>query len=661
VTIRLGVHLLASQRGYRTVAASPELTPRELAALEPLVFGQTSDAGFLASLDHDPAVFLRMLPGEAGPGRFAITRLFAGHPDEAGRATLELRTLLMARGDYERLVRSSLDRILAHEDLWSRSHFDSGRALSLPEPPVRSRPPVGRNELLMMDAWVRTLDRPGSTAVLADGPEARRLVLSFLRVLSSEDLGKCRWGLRLLSLAVETHVATAPPSLDRGSRELIPIDLRARPANEGIAYLLEQQGVMETLPSSASLVGPRTGDGHSAPARADAPAPMRTARDQAHAVEAMRTGASRRRIDPRLLGAAAAVIAILILASLVYFLAPSRIGVSTSPPPPGPVPAPAPMPAPSPAAAPAPAPSPDAGTAQVPGALQPGGRSTTPSSDPAPATTPSAAPGSSAHSEPPPVVDDLDAPSAPPRTEPRPSQPALPGPSAPDSPPTRPPAPDDATAPASVAARIVDEERAAQEAMKAIVARTRTLQAALHGPKPEQPWNEPFDKWSSAHCEAVIEAMESFDSAINLLPVVFNSSRVATLAVPRGGVLPWPDCDSLVADLPLLAGALASLPLMGGEEFRNAITTRDRAAEALHRSKCPGERVARLRSAYQALTVNLRPLVGSLPRMDGGGTLSGTTTRLRLALDRMRERCAPSLDPALLAELDRLRQSGDSR
>ncbi len=661
--MRFGSHLLASERGYRTVASSPEITPRERAALEPLVFGQSADAAFLASLERDPAGFVRMLPADAGAQpRVALTRVFAGRPDEAGRATLELRSLLTSLDDYERLARCNLERVLGEESLWRREHFDSGRTIACPDPAPPHRAAVGRNELLMMDAWLRTLERPSSAAVLADGAEARRVLFSFLRVLSREDLARCRWGVRLLSLAVGAQIATAPPTLERASHELIPIDLRARPAHPAISFLLESQGMMERLPPSERLRQGLIG-------AADAPRPSVAELGASGGTSATlgRAGearSARRSITPAL--AVTLVGALAVITAVAVIVISRARGPSSTPVPPPPAPPPAPVHESTTALAPD-------GSAEKPvGSSPPPGRSSAPSNESTPSAERASRPPAGAATAPPetPPPD----PSAKPPPEPS-AEPGIPPPNPGMEPSAEPPSP---TAPspepsprdepddAAILDAIGREERAAAEAFTDLVARTRELQGALEGPDEDRGWGDGPSRWSAPHCDAVAKAVERLDEALNLLPAIFGAEWIARVARPPADAPAFADCAELRGSLPRLAGAAASLRDMAREEFRNALVTRDRAAEAVRRSDCRDERLARAVDEHRALGERLRTLTRSAVRNDRAA-ISGTAARLRASLERQAGACGRELAPELRAAcsviLDGLGsvQSGDSR
>jgi len=690
---RMGVHLLASSRGYRTIAASAEVTAAEKSALEALVFGQSSDAGYLASLESEPAAFVRMLPAEGGaagasgavaivPARIALTRVFAGRLDDAGRATLELRTLLLEPPDYERLVRSALAHAIRDDRLWDRRRFESGRTIDAAEALAHgagsgasastrgegaSTHGVGRDELLMMDAWLRVLESPQSTAVLADGAEARRAILSFLGVLSSADLARCRWGLRLLSLATEPHLATAPPTLDRGRRTVMPIDLRAEPAFESVRFLLRGAGSMDRLPFSEIL---RTGAARShgdprSHGATDAPARVRLAHgsDPGRAPFAARSRWTA--LLPMLvaIGLLALAVAIVAIVGISFW--------SSVPGAPEPVSGHDGLERPSrPSFDRTPRPRNDAAVEPPNRPGQPQATGQPKSSATGPAARPSSPPESDSGATAPKPVPVAPANTAPANTAPVNTTPAntapAPGASPQDAPSTPPPSPtpaapgesnptpggEQAPPTQTLTERIAEEREAARRAVDTLVERTHELQAALDGPSPDQRWGDPFDRWSAEHCQRVIAAFGEFDSALRLLPIVWNSEELVKITDARRAE-DWSNCELFAKRVPLVAGGLECLTMIAEEPFRNAIVTRANALAALQRSRCQRTEIdaadARTRDLFKAL----RPFIGMGRRPDAA-TISGMSSRLRASISLGRDRCGDTLDPAEVRHIDEL-------
>ena len=87
-------HVFGSHEGYTTRAKSPGVNQDEEVELTRFGFSQTSDAECLRALHSHPTAYGRTLPGRSAP-RFAITRVFPGPLDVAGRVTLEFRSILL--------------------------------------------------------------------------------------------------------------------------------------------------------------------------------------------------------------------------------------------------------------------------------------------------------------------------------------------------------------------------------------------------------------------------------------------------------------------------------------------------------------------------------------------------------------------------------------
>lgn len=223
--IRVGTHCFGSREGYRTIARSADVTDAEDAELRGFGFGQSSDRGFLEGLEREPSAFGRPLAG----GRLAITRIFAGDPDEAGRATLELRTILVCVPDIAPLMRAGLGAVLQLPGLWDRGPFRKGslREIVMPE---EAPPTIGSDRAAaraIFEAWSEAVlpERHRSGEELALRPsEQRGLVVvepetagsAAIAALASQlmptDLAKLRWGLRLLSTSGPVDVCTLAPS-----------------------------------------------------------------------------------------------------------------------------------------------------------------------------------------------------------------------------------------------------------------------------------------------------------------------------------------------------------------------------------------------------------------------------------------------------------------
>ena len=96
------------------MAYSEGLIESDCRKLEVFGFGQTSDRGYLTSLSSVPAYISRPLDSN----RRAITRVFPGQPDDAGRNTLLLVSVILSNSEWIRTLRGDVLPLLNNPDLW---------------------------------------------------------------------------------------------------------------------------------------------------------------------------------------------------------------------------------------------------------------------------------------------------------------------------------------------------------------------------------------------------------------------------------------------------------------------------------------------------------------------------------------------------------------
>lgn len=240
-TIRVGTHCFGSREGYRTLARSADVTDAEDAELGGFGFGQSADPAFLESLEREPSAFGRPLAG----GRLAITRIFQGDPDEAGRATLELRTILVAPPDIAALAKAGLGGILQLPGLWKREAFRRGqlREILVPEPIAMADPADAAAAETLFDAWASAVlsGKPlAGSGLSLRNPEDRPVIVAepatigsaaitmLASQLSTADLARLRWGVRLVSTAGPVDLCTlAAAGRPGGRREVRRVRLEA--------------------------------------------------------------------------------------------------------------------------------------------------------------------------------------------------------------------------------------------------------------------------------------------------------------------------------------------------------------------------------------------------------------------------------------------------
>jgi len=656
--MRCGFHLLGSRGGYRTLAASADVTAEECAALEALVFGQSGDAAYLKSLTREPAAFMRPLAS----GRVAITRLFEGVRDDVGRATLELRTILLDGPDYARLARADLERTLSADALWARARFDDARSTELSPPPAAPPQGLGRAELMLLDGWLRALDHGRATAILTDAPAARRALVTLLRALAPSDLVRCRWGVRLLSLASGVELATVMPLADRGGREILAVDPRGEPTGEAIRFLARHPEAISTLPRSEQLRGAsesgssgadaarRTGRGGRI--RGDHRDPQISDGDRAERALPWRRTIATTPIVIGLFGILALVVLGMTLMRFGGFGTWSATQGAPDATKAAPVPAPGPTsiaPAPAPTTTPA---HESMATAPVPAPAQ----TTSSPTAPAPTTESTPAPGpiTAPPSSPPPSVDPPADPSRPDDGATPASRPPADATPADSAPPEVAPTPVDPVK--ALIDRLHDERSAAESVFRELESSQRELLAALTGPNEKSEWTDPSTQWSREHCAAVGTALERFDAVLNRQPLLwFEASLRPILAVPAQNPHRFRTAADFTQALPALIAAITSLDYLGSEEGRNAFVTRQRAMDALNRANCTGSVLADARRRNDALVKILRPSI----RPDPGGrpnveVVGGARKRLERTIETGLSDYAAELDPALVKSIREL-------
>lgn len=113
--VKLSRHVFGSNQGYRTLAASDDLTPDELAELESFVFGQTNDAEYLMSLANNPAYWSRQLSS----GRRAVTRVFLGPKDDQGRQSLCFVSAIVFAAEWISALNGEDAALIGVDKIWT--------------------------------------------------------------------------------------------------------------------------------------------------------------------------------------------------------------------------------------------------------------------------------------------------------------------------------------------------------------------------------------------------------------------------------------------------------------------------------------------------------------------------------------------------------------
>lgn len=218
MSVPADTHLFGSRRGYQALAKSAGVSKAEDNALSEFGFGQSSDPAFLKGLATEPTAFGRRLPS----GRIAITRVLAGPLDEAGRPTLERRTLLFSEHDYHK-VRTDLPALVSNGGLWSASEFQSGRRLSVQASELGPLSPTVA-EWRLLDAWISAKARPPHGVIAGSESASTVSVLRLAGCLADSDALTYSWGVRLLGpIAWVDAMTLSPHGSNDGRRPLFGV------------------------------------------------------------------------------------------------------------------------------------------------------------------------------------------------------------------------------------------------------------------------------------------------------------------------------------------------------------------------------------------------------------------------------------------------------
>lgn len=201
-------HLFGSTDGYRTLARSPGVTDAEDVALAALGFGSPRTEEEFALLQRELCVAGRALPG----GRYAITRVFVGAPDVAGRRTIERRTLILEMREWESLAGSDLCATLRDERNWTREAFADGEALHVrwhDTEDLMSTP--GEAERRVFDALLQGRTRH-RCAVFPNSEPWTTAILRLPNLLPRHEATSLGWGVGLWSVPTGVALATLRPN-----------------------------------------------------------------------------------------------------------------------------------------------------------------------------------------------------------------------------------------------------------------------------------------------------------------------------------------------------------------------------------------------------------------------------------------------------------------
>ena len=207
-------HLFGSTDGYRTLARAPGVSDAEDAALAALGFGSPRTSEEFESLAASPCMAGRLLPS----GRYAITRLFVGQSDVAGRQTVERRTLVLSNETWMHLAGCDLWATLLDERNWTRDAFANGTPISVHAATSDDLlPRAGEIDQRAFDALL-SAHEVGRCAALPMEARFNQAILRLPALLPPEQSMALGWGIGLWSVPTGVWLATLrTPSNGRSS------------------------------------------------------------------------------------------------------------------------------------------------------------------------------------------------------------------------------------------------------------------------------------------------------------------------------------------------------------------------------------------------------------------------------------------------------------
>ena len=210
--IQVSTHLFGSTDGYQTLSQSADVTESEERALSIFGFGSPQTKQEIDQLVRHPSVAGRLLPS----GRFAITRLFPGEPDVAGRDTVERRSILFTAHDWTHVLRCDIESLLQDAHVFDRQAFTSASRHSVHVNDSQDLLPcAGDLERRLYDILLSTPPQ-NSCSLVADEQANRRGLLQLLKLLPNKEASQLSWGLGLFAATPGVRIATASNSAATG-------------------------------------------------------------------------------------------------------------------------------------------------------------------------------------------------------------------------------------------------------------------------------------------------------------------------------------------------------------------------------------------------------------------------------------------------------------
>ncbi len=196
--MRFDTHLVGSASGYGELAASRGCTAEEREAMCRIDIGQPG-GGRGERLEREVVVLCRTLES----GRVALTRCVGGPADDAGRRTIQFRTLLMSSQAWTLHMRHALRVVLPADEIWANPAFELGQTLTVPG--LNLPPTPATQQAWILGEFMVSRPRP----VLLHASEASEAaVLTLLSAASDADAARLSWGLGLGRAVKTLDVAT---------------------------------------------------------------------------------------------------------------------------------------------------------------------------------------------------------------------------------------------------------------------------------------------------------------------------------------------------------------------------------------------------------------------------------------------------------------------
>lgn len=255
MSISADTHLFGSKQGYQTLAKTPGVAQSESDELSTFGFGQTGSSSYLDHLIADPSAYGRQLQS----GRIGITKCLKGNPDDAGRPTLLLCTLLISPRDYECLAMQSLESVISDSNVWNLASFESGQKVQIRSNLTNTTRSVREEDLIILDAWLTSQDIKRSVSAFSHESKISEFILAFPQVIDANDRLQFRWGINLLSGDVAVDVCTLSTSAKQsGRRRINQFNPEGPIRNDVIGFLRDnlKAGALQKLPSLESLLNP---------------------------------------------------------------------------------------------------------------------------------------------------------------------------------------------------------------------------------------------------------------------------------------------------------------------------------------------------------------------------------------------------------------------